>query len=390
MKKQLTVALGLAVLATPALASKARLQALGESTNGSFFIQDNRNIFLNAAEVNKHGDLVTFEFGSSQTTDSDTAPNAEGGILFNHNNLVYGVHLGRVTTFDSTTEDFGGSAGVESIYRPTNAIDLFIGGDAGFKWGANLTYAKSQDDTFTPDAATAANTVEGEAQTLDLNLGVEMGSLSVYVEAGILGNSEHKSPAGAAVTAEVDRKSEYEIGASYKLSDYTIFGQAGMGEYDVETNNTDANFESTFYTVGAARTERLSDRTMAFVKLSYTHNKTEGIGVDGGSSDKNEVKRTSVPLSIGLEHDATSWLILRGSVSQNLWSNEDDDATGERTLANTTNVNAGASLKFGDLVVDGVIGTGSNGSGTAVDTESERGILSLSNLMTRASITYNF
>lgn len=390
MKKQLTVALGLAVLATPALASKARLQALGESTNGSFFIQDNRNIFLNAAEVTKHGDLVTFEFGSSQTTDSDTDPNAEGGILFNRNNLVYGVHLGRVTSFDATTEQFGGVTGAESVYRPTNAIDLFIGGDAGFKWGANLTYAKSQDDTFTPDDGTAANTVEGEAQTLDLNLGVEMGNISAYVKAGILGNSEHKSPEAAAVAAEVDRKSEYEVGASYKLSDYTIFGQANMSEYDVEAGGADANFESTFYTLGAARTERLSDRTMAFVKLSYTHLNTEGIGVNGGSVDKNEVKTTAIPLSIGLEHDATSWLIVRGSVSQNLWSNQDDDATGERTIASTTNVNAGASLKFGDLVVDGVVGTGTDGAGNITDTESERGVLSLSNLMTRASITYNF
>ena len=43
MKKQLTVALGLAVLATPAFATKARLQALGEDVNGSYYVNDNRN-----------------------------------------------------------------------------------------------------------------------------------------------------------------------------------------------------------------------------------------------------------------------------------------------------------------------------------------------------------
>src|SRR5690554_693409 len=102
MKKQLTVALGLAVLATPAFASKARLMALGEDANGSFFINDNRNIFLNAAEANNHADLVTFEWGNNNGADSDTDANAEGGILYSHKNLVYGLHLGGQSTLDRT------------------------------------------------------------------------------------------------------------------------------------------------------------------------------------------------------------------------------------------------------------------------------------------------
>jgi poly-gamma-glutamate capsule biosynthesis protein CapA/YwtB (metallophosphatase superfamily) len=97
MKKQLIVALGLAVLATPAMASKARLQALGEDTFGSFYINDNRNIFLNAAHVNNHKDFVTFETGSTiadGADDSAAAPRPEGGVFFGQGNLVYGVQLG--------------------------------------------------------------------------------------------------------------------------------------------------------------------------------------------------------------------------------------------------------------------------------------------------------
>ena len=138
MKKQLTVALGLAVLATPAFASKARLLALGEDANGSFFINDNRNIFLNSAEANNHADMVTFEWGENNSNDTDTNPNAEGGMLYSHKNLVYGIHLGRTTNFQSATNEF---------YAPSNTIDLFVAGDAGFKWGANLSYAKSNNDT---------------------------------------------------------------------------------------------------------------------------------------------------------------------------------------------------------------------------------------------------
>ena len=65
MKKQLTVALGLAVLATPAFATKARLQALREDIYGSYYINDNRNIWLNPAQITNHKDLVTFEWGDA-------------------------------------------------------------------------------------------------------------------------------------------------------------------------------------------------------------------------------------------------------------------------------------------------------------------------------------
>ena len=101
MKKQLVVAVGLMVLAAPAFASKARLQALGEDTYGSFYVNDNRNVFYNAAQVNNHKDLVTFEWGdttsnnaSSGSDASAAAPRAEGGVFKTMGNMVYGVYLG--------------------------------------------------------------------------------------------------------------------------------------------------------------------------------------------------------------------------------------------------------------------------------------------------------
>ena len=84
MKRQLTVALGLLVVAAPAFATKARLEALGEDNFGSYYINDNRNIFLNPARINENKDLVTYEFGanSSNLAGPDTAntPRAGGGF----------------------------------------------------------------------------------------------------------------------------------------------------------------------------------------------------------------------------------------------------------------------------------------------------------------------
>lgn len=383
MKKQLAVALGLSVLATPvAFASKARLLALGESTNGSFFINDNRNIFLNAAEVNNHKDLVTFEFGSTtgNSLDTDTTPNAEGGVLKAHNNLVYGLHLGRQTSFASTV----GSVNAE-VFRPSNAIDLFVGGDAGVKWGANLTYANSSNENF-QQGATAANTADSEGKSLDLNVGVQAGDIAAYIKAGLMGETKQDANAGgAALDLDLQRKSEFEVGASYKITDYTVFAQANMSKYEEDEASDD--FKSTVFSLGAARTERLNDKTTMFVKLSANHSNVDN--EIGATNSDTETKTITVPVAVGLEHDAASWLVLRGSVSQNLWSKVDSDANGDSTVANSTNVNAGATLKFGELSVDGVVGT-NNGAGNIAATNAEQGSLALDNLLTRASVTYRF
>lgn len=384
MKKQLAVALGLSVLATPvAFASKARLLALGESTNGSFFINDNRNIFLNAAEVNNHKDLVTFEFGTGATTDTDTAPNAEGGVLKSHNNLVYGIHLGRVTSFNLVNAATA-STGV-AAYQPSNAIDLFVGGDAGVKWGANLTYASSKDDEFAQGAA-GVNSTDAEAQTIDANVGIQAGDIAAYLKVGILGKAEQSANTGGGTPPsefDLKRKNEFEIGASYKITDYTVFAQANMNKYEEDEASNDIDNKS--FLLGAARTERLNDKTTMFVKLQGVYIKSDNEVLNPTDS---ETKTTAVPVSIGLEHDAASWLVLRGSVAQNIWSKVDSDATGKRTVANSTNVNAGATLKFGELSVDGVVGT-SNSTGIN-STTAENGTLALDNLLTRASVTYRF
>lgn len=375
MKKQVVVALGLAVLATPAIASKARLQALGEDTNGSFFINDNRNIFLNAAEVNNQKDLVTFEFGTGGTTDADDAPNAEGGVLKAHNNLVYGLHLGRVTSFNETVSNASATA-----FNPSNAIDLFVGGDAGLKWGANLTYASGNDEKFSNGTGTS----DAEGQTIDLNVGVIAGDISAYIQAGLVGEVEHKDSTAGANDIDFKRKSDFEIGAAYKLTDYTVFAQAGMAKF--EEKESDADIKNNFYSLGVARTERLNDKTTMFVKLSGNYDMTDD---EVANATDSETKTTTIPVSIGLEHDATSWLVLRGSVAQNIWSKVDSDANDKSTVANSTNVNAGATLKFGELSVDGVVGT-NNGAGSISDTDNEKGTLALDNLMTRASVTYRF
>ena len=369
MKKQLIVALGLAVLATPAFASKARLQALGEDQYGSFYINDNRNIFYNAAQVNNHKDLLTFEWGdTSNTTDSVTTPKAEGGFFKTAGNLVYGAQLGSES---NTSNGFRAAAGAGAVDEENN-IDLFVGGDAGMKWGANVTYSKSADDETSADANQSA---------LRTRLGVIAGDIEGYANVSL----SNKADTG---TQEFKGKLGYQLGAIYNLNEYRVFAdyRTNSGEAD---GTTDGDLKASQIQVGAGRASKLNDKATLFTKAQIQMNKAEndnGVAFAAGCSLASSVvcedySATFIPVVIGLEYDAASWLVLRTSVAQTIWGKQ-EDKDDKKGFAETTTVNAGAALKFGEMIVDGSIGgtTGSTGNGQ----------LNTDTLMSRVSMTYNF
>lgn len=379
MKKQLVVALGLAVLATPAFASKARLQALGEDVNGSYYVNDNRNVFLNAANVNNHKDLATFEWGSTgEATDDTATPRAEGGVFKTMGNMVYGVYLGSES---NTSNGFRSAAAV--AMEEENNVDLFVGGDAGMKWGANLTYSKSSDDETAADANQSA---------LRTRLGVIAGDIEGYANISLSNKAEDANE------DEFKGKLGYQIGGIYNLNDYRVFAEfkSNSGEAD---GTLDGDIKASQFQVGAGRSSKLNDKATLFTKASFVNAKAEndaGAGSDfsttcslANSIACEEYKATYLPVVIGLEYDAASWLTLRTSVGQTVWGKQ-EDADNKKGFAETTVVNAGASLKFGELSVDGVIGNSTGGAATGDDTASGTGNLRTDNLMSRVSMTYRF
>jgi hypothetical protein len=404
MKKQLVVALGLAVLATPAFASKARLQALGEDVNGSFYINDNRNVFLNAANVNNHKDLATFEWGdTTETTDGTGTPRAEGGVFKTMGNMVYGVYLGSES---NTSNAFRGASGVTTTEE--NNIDLFVGGDAGMKWGANLTYSKSADDESDNDS---------NQQALRTRLGVIAGDIEGYANLSLTNKAESGT---GATDAEFKGKLGYQIGAIYNLNEYRVFAdyRSNSGEAD---GALDGDIKSSQVQVGAGRASKLNDKATLFTKASLVMVNAENDTSATVTGDFNnpwnaggddiacgnttaifceEYKSTSVPVVIGLEYDAASWLTLRTSIAQTIWGKE-EDKDNKRGFQDSTVVNAGATLKFGELSVDGVIGNsasvgvadadaGDSTNSTGDNTSSGGGVLRTDNLMSRVSMTYRF
>jgi hypothetical protein len=397
MKLQLTVALGLAVLATPAFATKARLQALGEDSYGSSYINDNRNIWLNAAQINNHKDLVTYEFGGSAGQDSAATARGEGGVYKTMGNMVYGVHFGGAS---NTGNGLRAGAGLANFTAPStvtstadeeNNIDVFVGGDAGIKWGANLGYAKTAQEDATLSA-----------ESMRTRLGVIMGDTQVYANINIMNNAKGDSNmAGAAGTAKFEGDLGYQVGAIHAWNGNTLFAEYRSFDMKSKLSATDAkeDVSSMQGEIGIGRVERLNDKTNLFMKASYFMRDIEndhgkgavftGVCNAGGITFCDEYKTSRVPVVIGLETEATSWLTLRASVAQAVWGTTEVNGT-ESTVRNSTAVNAGATLKFGELSVDGVIGNADNTGVQGENTGAGNGTLRTDTLMTRVGMTYRF
>lgn len=362
MKKQLVLVAGLAVLATPAFASKARLQALGEDLYGSLYINDNRNIFINAAAVNDHKDLVTYEWGSSPAV-ADTAgtPRAEGGFFKSHGNFVYGVQLGGQS---DSAHLFRAASGVTAVSltdldvnraAENNGVEIFLGGDAGVKWGASLYRSKTENDDE-----------KSEQESMRVKLGVSQGNWSAFANINLKNDADNN-------VNKFEGDAGYQVGGTYMWNDYTFFGEyrSLKGEADIGLIGEKFDQEITRMEVGVGRQMKLNDKATLFTKVSYRSisaegnaaltNTLAGVEVDATTdfAADGEFDSKALPVVVGVEHAATSWLTLRTSLVQNVLINSTELNDGKKVTNNaTTAINAGASLLFGDTSIDAAITSG--------------------------------
>ena len=333
MNKRILLTLGLAVMSTSAFATKARLLALGETeTSGSLYFSDNRNMFLNAAYVNEYKDFMTIEFGGEGQTgtkkDSDVQPYAEGGVFKSFGNLVGGVYFGGET---ATTHEARQYLRLADSANPKihqdNQIDAFIGGEAGVKWGANLTYSKTNDD---------ANKMK--QSSLSTRWGVIGNDFEAFANVALLNKAEANG-VGVAGTDEFKGKLGYELGGNYNLgSDYKAFAYWRHAGFDTETVSAavitsqvppqigpaytgKAEFNTDKYRFGVGRDLALNSKARLLTKLEYVMNSRKVETKDGDA----DLKDYAIPLTVGIEYDANSWLTLRGSAYQSLISQQDND-----------------------------------------------------------------
>ena len=383
MKKQIALAMGLTFMSGSVFATKARLQALGEDVNGSQFISDNRNVFLNSATLNYHKDLVTMEWGDTTAdADSTTTPKAEGGFFKSTGNMAYGVYFGSES---NTANGLRGAAGVS--VEEQNNLDLFISGDAGVQWGANVTYHSYSDEQNGSGADVTSD-------SLRTRLGVISGNTEAFANISIIGNAEDKG-----ADNELEGKGAYDLGVSHSMDDVTYIARV----QSITAEQKDGEeFSSQKISIGAAKEYKINSMTniwvSGFIKQDTYECDLNAAGSAAAScvtalqlSNAGESKDTYIPVSVAAEVNVKEWLTLRGSVGQNIYGVNENDDGDEATIEDSTFVNAGASLIFGDLQFDGVIGNSDQTSEVqSGSTAGGEGTLRTDNLMSRVSMTYRF
>lgn len=457
MKKILTFGSMLLLASTSVFATQSRLLALGMSetdNDGMYNVDDSRNIFLNPAHINTYYNQVVFEYGasgqnasvlgtsSSTTINNNTyAPKAQGGFFRKQGEYVYGLYVGNESNTSSLIRSAGASAisalnGITNTttYADTNSkmlqsadnqLDFFFGGGSDLKWGTNLLFANSKDDA---------------RKAKDTSLAIRGGLLASNWEGHLNLSLASKAEATDSVTApglgigatdiksEVKGKFGVQIGGAYNLPVGKVYGWAKR--YSWDQSDSYNGYGALGNAVGGQNGTVAGDFTSFFVGYGrdfavnngdkiYTSITAKQTSINLAFSNKSEVRHLVIPLTFSYEMKATDWLTLRGSVVQNIYGQKDNKnitntgATGTKinavargliskiygnsgkgTIDNSTAVNAGATLVFGNLSIDGLLGiTSSTGSSvtSATDTNPpKKGVLSLANLETSVGVTYKF
>lgn len=380
MKKTLYFIAAVSMVASTAMASKSRLSALGAADNAlTQNISDVQTIFVNPADMHYVGDFVTFEMGETPLTplaasNNDAfgavVPNAEGGFITTSGDSKFGFYLGKMS-MDTNSYRAAGNIAINTVNAtPTaqhflsqeNPFEVFYGAKAGdMSWGASFTYSNSQKKT-----------TDQKQNAMGLRMGVKTDDWAAFANIG-LGAQATEGQASVKSTAGLI------LGGSYNMDNAKIYGQfQNAGAKALYTNGTTELFDKTVSTttLGFMNAWK-NDGNLAFYSVALQ------MDSDENKTAKDKTVTSAVPVTMGAEVLAASWLKLRGSITQNLLMGTKKVTTGgvagkEDSIAHNTETAAGAGLVWGRSNLDVVMTMGTDGS------------LDASTLGANASYTYTF
>lgn len=450
MKKLLVMIAAFALGSQAAYASQARLIALGldELDNeGSYYIEDARNIFLNSANAYSYADMLTVEFGglgrpvsgnSAAFVDQDNLAKAQGGFLKKIGNLVYGAYLGNesntsaflriASASNAASVNFSATTSAPQLVPTADKpLDLFVSGklSSGVTWGANLVFLDNEDENQKQDDKAGAFRFGLKSDRWDAHANISFMNEAKNEVTTNAAASIGSGNTGGTVKQEFEGKLGIHVGGSYKLNYGRLYGYYKTFKWDQKDdfnytgwNNVTAGTitvgagkngksEGKFdtYSLGYGVVESVNNGGKLFTNIQF-----KSVDIELKLASKVQVKNTIVPLTLGYEHQVASWLALRGSVTQNVYGKRDNKnfqaanlvvqslvadvygSEGKGSVQNSARVHAGATMTFGKLSVDGVVGTTAESRAGGADTKSrtQGGVLALDNLMTRVAATYMF
>ena len=371
MKKLLTLALVLS--SATAFATRSRITALGNSPH----LVDVATVYVSPSDIMSLGDSLTIESGKTlagtaiATTDTNTTT-AEGLMIRSMGDSKFALSLGHSddSIFAMRSSAVSMNPAVTTI-RQQNPLELSYGMKTGdMAVAGTLIYSNFQDKS---------TTAPQKENSMGLKAGVTAGALKGSLAVIFADNWETG-------TAGTDYKGNTSIAATVGydvMSDLYVYGAVSTGGYKAHvTTATTLDYTSMTVKVGVVSTIK-KDATEFFYGAGLTYQDQKEKGTAGS---ERTIKDTHMPLIIGLEAEANSWLVLRGSITQNLLlvdSSKDETAPAAPTVdtnpgANSTALAAGAGLKFNKISVDGsILAAGSQ-------------VLNSANLLGQVGLTYAF
>jgi hypothetical protein len=395
MKKALVIA-AVTVLSTSAFASKARTYALGNSAH----LNDVQEVLAKPDKAAAYGEWATLETGATAGAGTLGAPRAEGGFVRMMGQSALGAYLGAGSgTALTGVQNYRGISA--SLLPQENPIRLFYATKAGdMNWGVGLYHTSSKKKQ-----AESATTGEAKQEAMGLTASASTDVWDARAGLGLANNATYKDQNN---DIKQTGKTTMSVGGGYHMDTMYIYGEYGQAGAKTEesfgTTTTMADRADTSMTVGVINSHK-KDGTDFFYGISYVSSvlkddadtptslnavSTALTGTAGTNANKIEV--TSLPLVVGIEAEATSWLVLRGSVSQTFGSlglakikvsEKDSNNDAEYTGKDSTTVAVGTGIKWNKFMLDGVLKASTGGSTTgAIGTDT--------NFVTNAGLTYTF
>ncbi len=339
----------LVLLTSNVYASRARMKALGKKERGTPYISDIRFAFANPSSLNKLNNYVVYESEFN-----------EAGFFKRGRRFNWGVYLGSgLDRQDPSDTTYTGE--VDNAYDLPNAVeigspvDLFLSGnDMGFSWGVRLHMAADE---------TTVASVKNESTARAIGIGIALDTFTLSINKTL--SDERK------VGTNKHEADMMLIGGRYLWKGYSILFNRSAMSRKIGSNET----EQTELSFGIGRSKDWSSSAKLFVDLLYTKSEAE----DKGASTETQ-ERTSMPLTIGFEANANSWLTLRGAITQSVALDEEKQGSDKNTSVSNTDIALGMTLNYGRLMVDGVL-----------ESTSDTGELNFGNtISTSVSVVYWF
>lgn len=332
-------------------ASKARTAALQSVAH----IGDIQSVVgTKPSNAFKFGEWATFEMGSS----SGATSRAEGGFSKKLEDSMMGAYIGGTNTVVTASRAVSAGGNYLTTENPLRLFYAKMSGDLA--WGLGVLHTSSKNNSST--------TVNKKQEAMVLHASAYQDAWNAQLALGLT-NTAAYSNGNASQEEKLTGKPSTTLSGGYKLDSLYFYGSYLVSGFKHEVGtSTAADRADTVMVLGFTQSHKVNKDDF-FYGISYSSsvvNDTAAapLSTSLGAANRTKSETITMPIIMGFEAEATSWMVLRGSITQNFnllgigktkTENINTDNNTETVGSDNTTVKAGAGIKWDKFIVDGVI-----------------------------------